>query len=141
MQIIDTRELPEENLWLAKLDNRLDQTGARKIIRAINRLDKASRMDAYIDVLYNANFAVMEEVSRMFDLKAVLKTPWEEAGYVTRKMLIAAEEARLETEAKDNAKLVKNALAQGIPLETVAAITELEIEKVREIAEMGNKPV
>jgi hypothetical protein len=139
IQIIDTRELPEdENIWLAKLDNRLDQTGARRIVGEINRLDKTKQMGAYINVLYNANFAVMEEVSRMFDLKAVLNTPWEEAGYVTRKMLTAAAEARLETEARDNAKLVKNALALGIPLETVAAITELEIEKVREIAERGN---
>jgi hypothetical protein len=30
---------------------------------------------------------------------------------------------------------------RGIPLETVAAITELEIEKVREIAGLGTKPV
>jgi hypothetical protein len=67
MQIIDTRELPEEeNIWLAKPDNRLDQTGARKIISELN------------------------------------------------------------------------SLAQGIAPETVAAITEMEIEKVREIAGLGN---
>jgi hypothetical protein len=75
----------------------------------------------------------MEEVSRMFDLKAVLKTPWEEAGYVTRKMLTAAAEAE--------AKIVQNILSQGIPPETVAVITKLEIEKVREIAEKGKQPV
>jgi hypothetical protein len=149
MQIIDTRELPEEeNLWLAKLDNRLDQTGARKIINELNRLDQTDHLGAYIDVLYNANFAVMEEVSRMFDLEAVLKTPWEKAGYVTRKMLVAAENARIETEAEVTAKaeakvakIVKNSLAQGIAPETVAAITEMEIEKVREIAGLGNTPV
>jgi hypothetical protein len=138
MQIIDTRELPEEeNIWLAKLDNRLDQTGARKIIREINRLDKAGQIGAYIDALYNANFAVMEEASKMFDINAVLKTPFEDAGYVTRKMILTAEKTRAEAKAE----IVQNALAQGIPLETVAAITELEIEKVREIAELGNRPV
>jgi hypothetical protein len=140
MQIIDTRELPEEeNIWLAKLDNRLDQTGARKIISELNRLDQADCMGAYIDVLYNANFAVMEEVSRMFDLKEVLKTPWEKAGYVTRKMLLAAEEARIETKAEVAAEIVKNSLAQGIAPETVAVITGLEIEKVREIAGRGKR--
>jgi hypothetical protein len=83
----------------------------------------------------------MEEASKMFDLDTVLKTPFEEAGYVTRKMLLAAEKARLETEVEAKAKMVKNALAQGIPLETIAAITELEIDKVREIAKRKNKPV
>jgi hypothetical protein len=150
IQIIDIRELPEgENLWLAKLDNRLDQNEAWKVLSELNRLDKADHVGAYIEALYNANFAVMEEASKMFDVKAVLNTPWEEAGYVTRKMILAAAEAaektKLETEAKvkaeSNAKIVKNALAQGIALETVAAITELEIEKVREIAGLGNRPV
>jgi hypothetical protein len=146
MQILDTRELPEEeNIWLAKLDNRLDPTGARRIIGELNRLDKTVQIGAYINALYNANFAVMEEASKMFDLDAVLKTPFEEAGYVTRRMILAAEKARLETEietkAEYNAKMVKNALAQGIALETVAAITGLEIEKVRELAEPGNNPV
>jgi predicted transposase YdaD len=77
----------------------------------------------------------MEEASKMFDIDAVLKTPWEEAGYVTRKMILAAAEAK----AEGNAKIVKNALAQGIALETIAAITELEIEKVREIAEQNRE--
>jgi hypothetical protein len=86
----------------------------------------------------------MEEVSRMFDLDAVLKTPWEKAGYVTRKMLVAAEQARIETAAEAEAKvakIVKNILAQGMAPETVAAVTEMEIEKVREIAGSGNKAV
>jgi hypothetical protein len=142
MQIIDIRELPEgENLWLAKLDNRLDQSEARKIIGELSRLDKADHVGAYIDALYNANFDVMEEASKMFDIDAVLKTPLEEAGYVTRRMILTAEKTKAETEAKANAKIVKNALAQGIALETVAAITELEIEKVREIAGLENRPV
>jgi hypothetical protein len=145
MQIINTRELPEEeNIWLAKLDNRLDPTEARKIIGELNRLDKAVQVGAYIDALYTANFAVMEEASKMFDIKAVLNTPLEKAGYVTRRMIQAATEAKVEaeerTEAQVTAKIVKNAFAQGIAPETVAVITGLEIEKVREIAELGNKP-
>jgi hypothetical protein len=130
MQIIDTRELPEEeNIWLAKLDNRLDQTGARKIISEINRLDKAVQIGAYINALYNANFAVMEEVSKMSDITTTLNKTLENAGYVTRKMILA------------KAEIAQRALAQGIPLETVATITGLEIETVREIAELGNSPV
>jgi hypothetical protein len=98
----------------------------------INRLDKAEQMGAYINALCNANFAVMEEVSKMFDIAAVLKTPFEEAGYVTRKMILAAENRAIE--------IAQNALAQSMSPETVAAITEMEIEKVREIAGLGNRP-
>jgi hypothetical protein len=90
-------------------------------------------MGAYIEALYNANFSVMEEVSKMVDIAKVLKTPFEDAGYVTRKMLQAAAEAKAE--------LVQSALSQGIPPETVAVITGLEIEKVRKIAALGNGPV
>jgi hypothetical protein len=130
IQIIDIRELPEEeNIWLAKLDNRLDQTGARRIISEIDRFEKADYLGAYINVLYNANFAIMEEVSRMSDIATTLDKTLEHAGYVTRKIILA------------KAEIAQNALAQGISPETVAVITGLEIENVRELAKRGNKPV
>jgi predicted transposase YdaD len=131
MQIIDTRELPmEENLWLAQLDNRLDQTGARRLIREIDRQNRAERIAAYIDAVYTANFEVMEEVSRMSDTTMVFGKTLENAGYVTRKMILA----KMEGEEKKALEIARNALTQGIPLETIAAITGLDIEKVRGIS-------
>jgi hypothetical protein len=145
IQIIDTRELPgDENIWLAKLDNRLDQTGARRIMTEIDRLDKAARMTAYIEAVYTANFEVMEEVSKMFDIAAILDKPFEEAGYVTRKMILAKNEGKIEgiLEGKNEGKeeIARNALSQGIPPETVAVITGLDIKKVQTILEQRNKP-
>jgi ribosomal protein S17E len=134
MQLIDTRKLPvEENLWLAQLDNRLDHNGARRIIRELDRENRADRMAAHIDAVYTANFEVMEEVSRMSDTTMVFGKTLENAGYVTRKMMQADEKARAE--------IVQNALAQGIPIETVAAITGLDIEKVRGISKQGAKSI
>jgi hypothetical protein len=71
----------------------------------------------------------MEEVSKMSDLTTALDKTLENAGYVTRRMILA------------KAEIAQKALDQGIPLETVAVITGLEIETVREIAELGNRPV
>jgi hypothetical protein len=133
MQIIDTRELPvEENLWLAQLDNRLDSDGARRLVRELDREDRAERMAAYIDAVYTANFEVMEEVSKMSDTVMVYGKTLENAGYVTRKMILAKIEEKVE--------IARNALAQGIPIETVAAITALDIEEVRRISMQGMKP-
>jgi hypothetical protein len=137
IQIIDTRELPaEENIWLSKLDNRLDQTAARRIMSEIDRLDKAAQMAAYIDALYNANFDVMEEVSKMNDMTAVLDRTLENAGYVGRKMI----QAKIEGKIEGKEEIAQNALAHGIPPETVAAITGLDIKKVQAISEQKNRP-
>jgi hypothetical protein len=131
MQIIDTRELPvEENIWLAGLDNRLDREAARRILREMARLGKTAELAAYFDVVSNENFKVMEEVSKMLDIKAILETPLEEAGYMTRKMIQAATEAR-EEKAKE---IAQKALAQGVPLATVADITGLDIKQVQALA-------
>jgi predicted transposase YdaD len=137
LQIIDTRELPvEENLWLTQLDNRLDHTGARRIIRELDRENRAERMAAYIDAVYTANFEVMEEVSRMSDTTMVYGKTLENAGYVTRKMILA----KIAGKEEEKVEIARNALAQGISIETVAVITALDIEKVREISRQGKKP-
>jgi ribosomal protein S17E len=107
MQIIDTRELPvEENLWLAQLDNRLDRAGARRIIRELDRENRAERMAAYIDAVYTANFEIMEEVSRMSDTTMVYGKTLENAGYVTRKMILAKMEEKEEIARKMKADKV-----------------------------------
>jgi hypothetical protein len=144
MQIIDTRELPvEENLWLAQLDNRLDSDGARRLIRELDRQDSAERMAAYIDAVYTANFEIMEEVSRMSDTTMVYGKTLENAGYVTRKMILAKMEGeiagKIAGKEEEKVEIARNALAQGIPIETVAAITALDIERVRGIATQGAK--
>jgi predicted transposase YdaD len=56
---------------------------------------------------------------------------------MTRKMMLA----RIDEAEKKALEIARNALAQGISIETVAAITALDIEKVRGISGQGIKPV
>jgi hypothetical protein len=134
MQIIDTQELPvEENLWLAQLDNRLDSDGARRLIRELDREDRAERLAAYIDTVYTANFEVMEEVSKMSDTTTVYGKTLENAGYVTRKMILAKIEGKAEgiMEGKtEGGKKAKTEIPKRIgpgPIETIATITTRDI--------------
>jgi predicted transposase YdaD len=132
MQIIDTRELPvEENIWLAGLDNRLDREMARKVLGEIYRSEQKAALTACFDVVYRKNIEAMEEASAMLDnIEAVLNTPLEKAGFVTRKMIQAATEAREE----NTKEIAQEALAKGIPIETVAEITKLDIKQVQALA-------
>jgi predicted transposase YdaD len=84
--------------------------------------------------VYTANFEVMEEVSRMSDTTTVYGKTLENAGYVTRKMILAKIEGKTEGEEQKALEIARNALAQGLSIETVAAITTLDIEKVRGIS-------
>jgi ribosomal protein S17E len=78
----------------------LDRAGARRIIRELDRENRAERMAAYIDAVYTANFEIMEEVSRMSDTMMVFGKTLENAGYVTRKMILAKMEEKAEIARK-----------------------------------------
>jgi hypothetical protein len=130
MQIIDTRELPvEENLWLAQLDNRLDSDRARRIIRELDRQDKAERMAAYIDAVYTANFEVMEEVSKMSDMAAELNKTLENAGYVTRKMILA----RIDEAEKKALEIARKMKADKVSASRISAYTGLTEQQITDL--------
>jgi hypothetical protein len=131
MQIIDTRELPvEENLWLAQLDNRLDHAGAKRIIRELDRQNRAERMAAYIDAVYTANFEVMEEVSRMGDTTMVYGKTLENAGYVTRKMILAKMEGEIAGKEKEKMEIARKMKAGKVPTNQISAYTGLAEEQI-----------
>jgi predicted transposase YdaD len=80
----------------------------------------------------------MEEVSKMSDMTTeVWDKTFESAGYMTRKMMLA----RIDEAEKKALEIARNALAEGLSIETVATITTLDIEKVRGILAQGTKPV
>jgi hypothetical protein len=135
MQIIDTRELPvEENLWLAQLDNRLDHAGARRIIMALDRQNRAERMAAYIDAVYTANFEVMEEVSRMSDTTTVYGKTLENAGYVTRKMILAKMDGEIAGELRGEEKkaleIARKMKADKVSTSRISAYTGLTEQQI-----------
>jgi predicted transposase YdaD len=54
-------------------------------------------------------------------------------------MIQAKIEGKTEGKIEEKEEIAKNALVQGISLETVAAITGLDIKKVRAISEQRHK--
>jgi ribosomal protein S17E len=84
-------------------------------------------MGAYVDAIYNANFKIMEEVSKMSDMAATLNKMLENAGYVTRKMILAEEKKARE--------IAQNLISMGFDMEKTAKITGLDIEKVKSLSE------
>ena len=84
IQIIDNRRLSaEENLWLREL-NFLDLLEMRRILTEIHRQGKASRVNAYLDVITRANKKILSEVLKMSDGTLTLDQIFEEAGLVAR---------------------------------------------------------
>jgi ribosomal protein S17E len=88
-------------------------------------------MGAYVDAIYNANFELMEEVSKMSDMAATLNKTLENAGYVTRKMILAGIQAK-EEKARE---IAQNLISRGFDMKETAEITGMDIEKVRALSE------
>jgi hypothetical protein len=128
IQIIDSKELSTtENLWLKDLNDGLDKSLARQIWIEIDKQGKAAQIGAYLEAIFNANVSIMREVSKLSDVALTMDKVLEEAG------LTAMWEARGEEKGK--VEVAKNAIKQGLPEDTIAAITGLDLETIRKITE------
>ena len=136
IQVIDNSRLSaEENIWLKNLSNRLDVRSFSRISRELRSLGKDARIAAYYDVITRANTRIVREALQMSDEdELTLEEVLEEAG------LIAKWEARAEARGvtQEKEQTVHSMLQLGLPLETIAAATRLNIEKVKDL--MANTP-
>ena len=141
IQIIDNRRLSaEENLWLREL-NFLDLAEMRRILTEINRLGKAARITAYLDVIARANEEILPEVLKMSDGTLSLQQIFEKAGFA------AAWEAKGEVrgEARGEVRgeerkamdIAQNMVNLGYSVDDITAVTLLDPEKVKSIMAMG----
>jgi hypothetical protein len=127
IQIIDRRKLSaEENLWLKGLGRDLEIESAQAILKASKEKNRKIPLGAYMQVILNANAEVFLEVGKMgngtltFDdvlVELGLTAMWEERG--------------LE---KGREEVARNALAKGLPLDTIGEITGLDIETIKSFA-------
>jgi len=141
IQIIDSRQLSdEENLWLKGLNRHEAQEALRIAAKASSQRDGA-RIGAYLDVIIRANIDVLREAYKMSDVSytgitgiPALDEFLEETGY------IAQYEARREAKVEERKAIdiAKNLVSLGLPLETVVSATGLGIDKVEE---MYNKQI
>jgi hypothetical protein len=85
VQVIDSRELPEEeNLWLRDLDDHLEAGTMERVQGEVLRRGKAARLDAYLYAIMRANAGVLEEAMRMSKSAKTLDRVLEEAGLTAK---------------------------------------------------------
>jgi len=127
IQIVDNRKLSEaENLWLKELDNRLGAVQIQRITQEIHRLGSAARVKAYLYVLAQANPKSLQEAYTMSDIALTLDKVLEEVGFTARM------EAKAEARGKE--EVARNMLNSGFPVEQVAELSGLDVERIRALA-------
>jgi predicted transposase/invertase (TIGR01784 family) len=126
IQIIDSRKLlPDENIWLKDLSNKLDLPEMQRIGGLIGRQGKAAHIRAYVEAIFKANSEVLKEAFKMSDAAMSLERVLEEAG------LIAKWEARGKREGKlEVAHALKDS---GLPVTQIVQFTGLSEEQIREL--------
>jgi len=147
IQIVDNRKLSEaENIWLKELDNRLGAEQIQRITQEIQRLGSAARVKAYLYVLAQANPKSLQEAYEMSEIALTLDKVLEEVGFTARMEAkaeargLALGEARGEAkgitigEAKGKEEIARNMLNSGFSAEQTAALSGLDIERIRALA-------
>jgi hypothetical protein len=131
IQIIDSRELSAgENLWLKGLSKDLEIGAVVAILEGWREKGKTASIDAYLDVILNANAGVFLEVGRMRNGSITFDDVLVELG-LTAKWKAEGREEGIE---KGLEKAARNALAKGLPLDTIGEITGLDIETIKSFA-------
>jgi hypothetical protein len=129
IQIIERKRLAVgENLWLRHLGDDLDARSMNAVLEASAQQGKDARIKAYIDVITQANTAILREVLKMGSA-AARDQVLEEAG-LTQKW-----EARGEArgEVRRMHKDAQNALREGLSVDVVHRITGLDMDTIRSL--------
>ncbi|GHV19355.1 hypothetical protein FACS189494_00710 [Spirochaetia bacterium] len=130
LQIIDSEKLPEEgNLWLKNLRGNLDVATLQKILEESGKGGRLPMLEAFLQVVSEANEQGIEEVLKMRSAK--LDEIFHRNGYLTIEE-VEAERKQAETERKQAEADRKQAEAQrqafeatlrslGLPSDQIAA--------------------
>ena len=132
IQVIDSRRLRmEENLWLKGLSKRLDGAELNHIGVEAYRRGKAARLGAYMDAIMRANPAAMKEIIAM-GTTLTLEEVLEEAGLIAKWEARGIEKGMTLGQERLEA-VARNALAEGLSIESVSRITGFDVESLREM--------
>ena len=120
IQIIETKKLPEsENLWLKGLTNDLEIRSLDAILKERHKKAQEVFPEAYFDVIIRANPEVFLEVLNMANGAMTFEEVFTKAGIIPKWI------------ERGREKTAQNLLSIGMPIEEIAQVTELPIEKVR----------
>jgi hydroxylamine reductase (hybrid-cluster protein) len=104
---------------LKNLSNSLDPLSVIKVKEEVTMLDKAARVQAYMNAIAKANYHAVEEAMEMSEPAKSLEEVLERTGITARAQ---------ERKALD---IAQNLVNMGISFETVVSATELDPEKVK----------
>jgi hypothetical protein len=122
IQIIETKRLEEtENMWLASLRDKLETSQYRIFADVFLPRRKEQEVETYLYALLNEHPEIITEVEKMAD-KLTLEDVLVRDGWT----------ARWETKAKEED--ARNALALGLPVDTVQKITGLDTQTIQGLA-------
>jgi hypothetical protein len=119
VQIVETKKLSDNNLFLKNLRNNLTVVEMKTILHALEDAGVTDKRDAYLTCIIESNLDIFREVSQM------------SPEFKTRFLEIAEEDGWLKE--RDIEKLKKVAiyfLRLGRPVEEVAEATELPLETI-----------
>jgi hypothetical protein len=126
IQIIESSKLSEdENLWLNFLREGLKESSMDVILEEGKKLEQEINIDAYLDVILRANQKTFKEVYNMKKYPS-LEEILTEVGFVPEMI----ERGRIQ----GIEKTARNLLARSMPIEEIAQVTELPVEKIRSLA-------
>ncbi|MFP3091511.1 hypothetical protein LQZ21_14435 [Treponema sp. TIM-1] len=132
MQIIACPKLSGENSRLmGGLKKNLKREEAASILEEGKRRGKETALDAYFDAIFHANPRPFQEVVQMGDGSITFEEVLMEEGFIP-KWLALGEEKGIE---KGREEVAQNLLKKGWSIEETAETTELDIEKVRLLAQ------
>jgi hypothetical protein len=136
IQIIDNRKLSaDENLWLKSLSDELDSSEVTRIGVEIIRHEKAAQIEAYRNVITEANSGSIEEALAMKQKKKkiTLEQVMINCGLAAKLEAKGRSEGKAEGGAEKAFSIAQNMVNLGLPLETVVSATQLEPEKVKSL--------
>ena len=130
-QIVETKKLSDDNLFLQSLRSNLNNTEMKKILHALKDAGITDRRDAYLACIIKANWNnFLEVVTMTDDMKDMFLEAAEERGWLSEWV-----NKRNEKHATEYAKeIAKTLLSFGDPIEKVALVTKLPIEIVEAMA-------
>jgi len=130
-------------LWLKGLRNKLAPGEIQRVLIEISRQGKAVRVGTYLDVIAKANYLAVEEAMKMSNAAKSLDEVFERTGLAAK--WEAKAEARGEARGMvkgEERKAIDVALKMvnsGFPPESVAAMTDLDPEKVKVLYQNNSK--
>jgi hypothetical protein len=134
IQVIDSRRLSaDDNLWLKSLSDELDSSEVTEIGEEILRQGKDVRIEAYMNVITEANAKIIQEAMEMKQRKQKITLEQVMINCGLAAKLEARGEVRGRTEGRTEGAfaIAQNLVNMGLPFETVVSATQLEPEKVK----------